>query len=440
MPTRSHNTRPNVVQVICHDLGRYVGCLGAPIETPNIDGLAEEGVLFSNYCCTAAQCSPSRGSIMTGRYPHNNGLVGLAHIGWRIGANEVTLPMYLNRAGYHTRLIGHQHENSEAPMLGYQKIESIPHDALTVASGLDDFLNGDAQDGQPFYVNCGIAEPHRPYDREGYEKDDPDTLETLPYLPDRPGIREDLAGLHGLIWRLDEAVGQMRESLEASGLAENTLFIFTTDHGIAMPRAKGTCYDPGIGTTLITRWPAQFTGGRVQDELLTNCDLLPTILDLAGVDAPPQLDGRSFLELLDEDERYEPRDEIFAEMTWHDQYNPMRAIRTNRYKYVRNFGRRPLVYMPADIYVAPAGEDMKADFYNEVRPTEELYDLERDPLEQESVIDDPDYDDIAWTLRTRVQNWMVDTNDPLLYGDYAPTTKQRERAEERPMDNGVPHV
>src|SRR6056297_2952203 len=118
----------------------------------------------------------------------------------------------------------------------------------------------------------------------------------------------------------------------------------------------------------------------------------------------------------------------------------MRAVRTNRYKYVRNFGRRPLVYMRADIYAAPAGEDMKEDFYNEVRPKEELYDLDRDPLEQDNVIDDEDYDDIAWTLRTRVQNWMVDTNDPLLYGDYAPTTKQRERAEEHPMDNGVPHV
>ena len=440
MPHTHHGSRPNIIEVICHDLGQYVGCLGAPIETPNIDGLAADGVLFSSYACTAAQCSPSRGSIMTGRYPHNNGLVGLAHIGWELGANEVTLPMYLNRAGYHTRLIGHQHENTEVPMLGYQVHDNVKIDALSVADALGEFLRGDAQSRQPFFVSCGITEPHRPYEREGYDRDDPDTLEVLPYLPDRPGIREDLAGLHGLIWRLDEAVGRMRELLEASGLADNTIFVFTTDHGIAMPRAKGTCYDPGIGTTLIVRWPAQFSGGRVQDELLTNCDLLPTILDLAGADVPEHVEGRSFLELLDEDDRYEPRDHIFAEMSWHDQYNPMRAVRTNRYKYVRNFGRRPLVYMPADIYVAPAGEAMKEDFYNEVRPREELYDLDRDPLEMSNVIDGEAYDDIAWTLRTRVHNWMVETNDPLLYGDYAPTKEQRERREQRPMDNGVPHV
>ncbi len=439
MPTASHNARPNIVQIICHDLGRYVGCLGAPIDTPNIDALADEGVLFASYHCTAAQCSPSRGSIMTGRYPHNNGLVGLAHLGWQIGANEVTLPMYLNRAGYHTRLIGHQHENSEPAMLGYQTIESPKNDARTVAAALHEFLHGEARGGQPFYVNCGIGEPHRPYEREGYDRDDPDTLEVLPYLPDRPGIREDLAGLHGLIWRLDEAVGAMRESLEASGLADNTLFIFTTDHGIAMPRAKGTCYDPGTGTVLILRWPEQFAGGRVRSELLTNCDFLPTLLDLAGVDVPPQVDGRSFLALADGDERYEPREEIFCEMNWHDQYNPMRAVRTNRYKYIRNFGRRPLVYMPADIYVAPAGEAMKEDFYSAVRPTEELYDLDSDPLEMNNLIADPDYDDAAWTLRTRVQNWMVETNDPLLYGDYAPAREQRERNESKPMDNGIPH-
>ncbi len=439
MPTASHNARPNIVEVICHDLGQHIGCLGAAIETPNIDGLASEGVLFDNYCCTAAQCSPSRGSIMTGRYPHNNGLVGLAHLGWRIGANEVTLPMYLNRAGYHTRLIGHQHENSEPAMLGYQVIETPKIDALSIADALDGFLLGDTQNGRPFFVSCGITEPHRPYEREGYDRDDPNTLQPVPWLPDRPGIREDQAGLHGLIWRLDEAVGRMRASLEASGLADDTVFIFTTDHGTAMPRAKGTCYDPGIKTTLIVRWPAQFSGGRVQSELLTNCDLLPTIVDLAGADAPPHLDGRSFLAVLDEDDRYEPREDIFAEMTWHDQYNPMRAVRTNRYKYIRNFGRRPLVYMPADIYVAPAGEEMIEDFYSSVRPTEELYDLDRDPLEMNNVIDDAAYDDIAWTLRTRVQGWMVETNDPLLYGDYAPTTRQRERNENNPMDNDVPH-
>ncbi len=425
----SFGSRPNILIVICHDLGQHVGCLGAPIETPSIDALAEDGVLFSNYCCTAAQCSPSRGSIMTGRYPHK-----LAHIGWEIGAQEVTLPMYMNAAGYSTHLFGIQHEHNEAARLGYRHIDESRRDARGATELLVNFLDQVRPGDKPFFVSTGIAEPHRPYEREGYDRDDPDALQTLPYLPDRPGIREDLAGLHGLIWRLDEAVGRIRAKLEKTGLAENTLFIFTTDHGIAMPRAKGTCYDPGLKTILAMRWAGRFEGGRRQEELLTNCDLLPTLLDLAGAETPDCVEGRSFLGLLDQQD-YEPRDDVFAEMTWHDKYNPMRCIRTNEHKYIRNFGDRPLVYLPADIYVAPAGEEMRDEFYATRRPEEELYDLANDPLEMNNLIDDPDYAEVAERLRKRVADWMAETNDPLLYGDYPPTKAQRERLEQRQFDN-----
>ena len=432
--TPSFGSRPPILLVICHDLGQYLGCLGAPIETPNLDGLAQDGVLFTNYCCTAASCSPSRGSIMTGRYPHNNGLVGLAHIGWEIGAQDVTLPMHLNAAGYSTHLFGHQHEHSEPARLGYRHIQLDGADARSASATLIGFLESVEPGGQPFFVSTGIAEPHRPYEREGYDRDDPDKLQPLPYLPDRPGIREDLAGLHGLIWRLDESIGKITAALERTGLAEDTLLIFTTDHGIAMPRAKGTCYDPGIQTALIVRWPGRFEGGRRQDELLTNCDLLPTLLDLAGARTPSCVEGRSFLPLLDGGD-YQPREDIFAEMTWHDKYNPMRCVRTNDHKYIRNFGDRPLVYIPADIYVAPAGQEMKDEFYGSRRPPEELYDLRSDPLEMHNLIDDPAYAEVAERLRARVQDWMVETDDPLLYGDYAPTKLQRERGERKELDN-----
>ena len=422
--------RPNILFIICHDVGQHVGCYGAGLATPRIDELAADGVKLTTYACTAAQCSPSRGSIMTGRYPHNNGLVGLAHIGWELNEDEVTLPMYLNDHGYATHLFGLQHESADSSRMGYQHIWEESRNALGVAPKVAEFLHeaADSEDSQPFFASVGIAEPHRPYQREGYKRDDPSAVTLLPWLPDRPGIREDIAGLNGLMYAVDEAVGVMSDALAETDLDRNTLVVFTTDHGLAMPRAKGMCYDPGIMTALIMRLPDRFDGGRTHDELLGNVDTLPTLLQLVGADLPENTDGRSFLGLLDGTD-YAPREDVFVEMTWHDKYNPMRGIRTTRHKYVRNFGDRPLVYLPSDIYRGRAGEEMRDEYYATSRPAEELYDLQRDPLEHRNLTGDPEHEEVLVKLRDRVQRWMEETHDPLLQGDWPPTEKQRERLE-----------
>ncbi len=426
----SANARPNILFIICHDVGQHVGCYGAGLNTPRIDELAADGVKFTKYACTAAQCSPSRGSIMTGRYPHINGLVGLAHIGWEFNDDEVTLPMYLNDAGYGTYLFGGQHESADPKRVGYHNIWGESGNALGVAPRVAEFLRETAAAGtqQPFFACVGIGEPHRPYQRKGYKADDPAEVTLLPWLPDRPGIREDIAGLNGLMYAVDEAVGIMSDALAETNLDRDTLVVFTTDHGLAMPRAKGMCYDPGIMTALIMRMPGRFEGGRMHDELLSNIDMLPTLLEFAGAEDPTNIDGRSFLGLLDAID-YAPREDIFVEMTWHDKYNPMRGIRTSRYKYVKNFGERPLVYLPSDIYRGRAGEEMRDEYYATTRPEEELYDLKADPLERRNLADHPEQQQRLSALRDRVQRWMEETNDRLLEGDWPPTDKQRERLE-----------
>jgi len=421
--------KPNILMVICHDLGTHCGCYGEGVSTPNLDALAADGVRFSEYHCTAAQCSPSRGSIMTGKYPHNNGLVGLAHIGWDYNEGEKTLPMFLRDAGYSTHLFGIQHETGgDAHRLGYDEVNRQTSKALEVADIVTEWLRGRAGSGsqQPFFASVGTVEPHRPYDAPGYQPDDPDEVELLYWLPDRPGIRLDIARLNGMVRALDEAVGRIRQALEDTGLEEDTLLIFTTDHGLAMPRAKGTCYDPGTRTTLIMRLPGRWDDGAVHGELLTNCDFLPTIMELIGGPQPEGIDGRSFLPLLDGG-AYEPRENIFVEMTWHDKYNPMRGIRTNKYKYIRNFGDRPLVYLPLDVWRGPAGEEMRDEYYATRRPAEELYDLEADPLEQNNVAGEAEYQAVFEELRGRVQTWMEETHDRLLEGDWPPSPAQAER-------------
>lgn len=426
---------PNILMVIVHDLGQYLGCYGYSIKTPNLDQLAAAGVRFDNYHCTAAQCSPSRGSIMTGLYPHNNGLVGLAHIGWEYNSGVRKLPEYLREQGYASFLFGAQHESADPGSLGYDRVFRSGGQARQAAAAFCAQAPELAASHQPFFACVGFNEPHRPYGQEGYRNDPPERVTPLPWLPDRPGIREDIGGLNGLVYEVDDRVGQIVARLEETGLRENTLVIFTTDHGTAMPRAKGTCFDPGTKTALIWSLPGRFDGGKAHGELLSNVDLLPSLVELAGGKAPAGIDGRSFLPLAD-GRPYTPRDHVFLEMTWHDRYNPMRAIRTTTHKYIRSFGDRPLVYLPADIYVGRAGEEVRHEYYSRRRPEEELYDLQADPLEQRDVAGVPEMQPILAELRGRVQAWMEATNDPILEGDWPPTEAQYEREQEDATPNG----
>jgi arylsulfatase A-like enzyme len=435
--------RPNVVLVHCHDLGQYLGCYGADVETPNLDAFASDGVLLENYFCTAPQCSPSRSSIMTGTYPHENGVMGLAHMGWTLDEDQLTLPMHLSEAGYSTHLLGFQHEVPEdrPKRLGYDTADTGTKRALELVDVVGGFLDAHAGD-DPFFVSVGIEEPHRPFrrdyvDDEVYETVDAADVEPLPYLPDDDPILEDIAALQALTaGTLDRAFGEMRDRIHEAGLAEETLVAFTTDHGIAMPRAKGTCYDPGLETALMVHQPGVVEGGRRHDELLSNVDLMPTLLDLAGLSPPDVVAGRSFAPLLRGDgDDYEARTEVYGEMTWHDRYNPVRAIRTERYKYVRNFSVLPRVFVPMDVVPTPSGRSVHEEFHVQHRPEEELYDLREDPHEQEnlapdrppfeptSVGTDPDseYEDVLADLRGRLEAWMEATDDPLLDGPVAYT-------------------
>ncbi|MGI5818611.1 MAG: sulfatase [Armatimonadota bacterium] len=419
--------RPNIVQIIAHDLGTHLGCYGAGLRTPQIDRLAAEGVCFTDHHCTAAQCSPARGSITTGLYPHNNGLVGLTW-GWELHDDLVCMPERLRRAGYSTHLFGVQHETGGGiSRLGYETRESAATSALPLADELSQWLRARSSSGEerPFFVSMGTSEPHRPYHREGYRDDDPADVTPLPWLPDRPAIRHDIAGLNGLVYALDEAVGVVRQAVEDSGLADNTLLIVTCDHGIAMPRAKCTCYDPGTRTALIMRLPGRWDDGAVHDELLTNCDLMPTLMELVGEPVAEPIDGRSFLGLLDGAD-YEPREQIFTEMTYHGMYNPMRCVRTKTHKYIRNLAELPLVYMPVDIWEAPAGQEMAGEYYSRARPREELYDLQADPWEQENLAGEAGCEDLLCELSGRVDAWMEASGDPLLRGRYPASDAHRK--------------
>lgn len=433
-------SRPNILLIHSHDLGQYLGCYGVGVETPEIDALAASGAVFDNHYAVAPQCSPSRGSLMTGRYPHENGLMGLAHDDWELHADERILPHYLSRAGYETHLFGLQHITQDTDRLRYDHVHSEgnlypgvspevhqANRARNVASVVSSYLEQAALRA-PFFASIGFFECHRVQDRDGrfgfdagyYAGDDPDEVRPLPYLPDRRGIRTDLADMRGMVYAIDDAVGRIRDSLRRAGLAEETFVLFTTEHGLAFPRAKGSCYDAGIEAALICGGPNVAEGGRRYDELVCNVDVLPTILDRIGLDVPDHVTGRSFLPLLTGDGDYEERERIFAEMTWHDVYNPVRSIRTDRYKYIRSFWHLPQVYLPADIFASESGRSVREAYGVSIRPYEELYDLRDAPQEDDNVALEPRYQDVRTDLSEQLHDWMVETDDPLLDGPVLP--------------------
>lgn len=410
--------RPNVLMIICHDLGQHLSCYGnISVETPNIDSIAKDGLLFKNYFATAPLCSPSRGSIMTGRYPGTTQFMGLVNRGWELSLNEKTLPMYLKEAGYSTYLFGFQHERRDPYTLGYERVigwDDPPHLARKIIPKVISFLEEDVK--KPFFACVGLFEVHRPWGF--YQKVDPRIVKVPEYLPDTPEVREDLAMFYGSILETDYYVGKLLQTLRESKKDEDTLLIFTTDHGIAFPRAKSTLYDPGIKTTLILKWArGGLTGGKVYNELLSNVDLLPTLLDILEIDIPEYIQGISFKGLL-YDENYTPREKIFAQKDWHDIYDPIRCIRTERFKYIRNYieGVWPYLPLPLDIEESLSRASLGNSHIMRTREKEELYDLSTDPQEKNNLVSNSEYKNILEELKSELYRWQKEINDPILEG------------------------
>lgn len=422
----------NLIMIDCHDLGQHLGAYGwKTVPSPNLDALAADGVRFENSFCTAPQCSPSRSALYTGRYPHANGMFGLAHapFDWRLHPDEIHLARHLRDAGYATTLLGIQHvtahEAEAIKALGFEQVFQA-EEASEVGDLAVAYLEH-APDG-PFFLNIGFTFPHR--DNHGlFKQAPPDAslgVEVPPYLVQTPEAEGEFAELQGVIGQMDKAVGRIWQTLKDLDLLEDTWLIFTTDHGLAMPRAKCTLYDPGIEVALLMFGkPFGLVGGQVLREMVSNVDLVPTILDMLSLPIPARLQGRSFAPVLRR-EAYQPREQVFAEKTFHTAYEPQRAIRTERYKLIWNI-EAGIVNVPGDIMRSPIFPQMIQPIVVE-RPHFELYDLQTDPLEQQNLVDDPAYAETFHALRRQLLGWMQETGDPILEGPIASPFYARGRA------------
>jgi len=418
--------KPNIILFITHDQGQFLRCYNTVqtpnnLHTPNLDKIAEDGIRFTNNFCTAPQCSPSRGSMQTSLYPHQNGLMGLTNRGWNLPDTNKTLPIYMKELGYTTHLVGLQHETNFPEKLGYDTMSKRTKDYKYKINKIEKdflhFIEAHQADDKPFYANFGTIETHRPFSAWA-DSVDANDVEVPPFLPDHEMIRKDLGEFYGTIEKVDILIGKIIDRLHDTNLLENTLFIYTTDHGSAFPRSKCTLYDPGIKTLLLMSLTSSelFSGGKIYDQMISNIDLLPSLVNLAGGKPPRNIEGKSILPLL-KGEIDEFRNRIFAEKTYHELYDPIRCMRTKKYKMIYNFKPLDTLYqIPADILKDLSGQYMK-ERYNYPRAVEELYDLEIDPNEKVNLAENPEFEHVVGTLKKELFNWIKYTNDPILFGE-----------------------
>lgn len=408
------------------------------METPNIERFASSGVVFRQAFCAAPTCSPSRGALLTGRYPHQNGLIGLTHRGFAMAETARHLAAILRDRGWTTVLAGTQHELSEGNGFPYARLDGprrpdpLERDRHT-ADAASRFLQ--SRPNEPFFLACGFSLPHRefPKPRESDHWRGP-----LPpgLLPDTAEVRRDFAGYRRAVREMDDCAGRVLSAIDSSGLAGNTVVVFTTDHGPAFPGMKGQCTDLGIGVSLALRIPGLTSAGTECGAPVSQLDLVPTLMDLTAIPVPADLEGQSLLPLL-RGESDAVRDAVFAETNYHVSAEFARMIRTRTHKLIRRFGPSTdtMVWNNIDESPTKAAWRSEPSLWRKPAPVE-LYDLREDPSESRNLADHPGCTGLRTELEAALWEWMRRTDDPLLHGPIPPPPGAR--LDDGPQPGGSP--
>ncbi|MEM6458834.1 MAG: sulfatase [Planctomycetota bacterium] len=414
-------TPPNLLVITLHDTGRYFGCYGvATVQTPHIDRIAAQGVRCTSMFCTSPVCSPSRGAMNTGLYPQTNGLMGLTHEpwDWRLHDDARHIAQHLGDAGYETVLARFQHESPEPRRLGFDKHLTPHHRPGPVAArDLAGYLR-QRRDPRPFYVQFGMFETHTPYDFGRAEPDNRLGVTLPPWVEPNDHAVRHFAGLQGSAKQADRAVGIVLDALDQADLADNTIVVFTVDHGLEIGslRAKWSCYDAGLEIAYLIRWPdGGLVGGRTCDALLSNVDHTPTMLDLLGIAPPPPPDrgghrrGISAAAALRSDGQIDTaghRRHVFAMFVGGSE---QRCVRSRRHKLIRNFGPGRYATRPVDLNHPGA-------FVSTAKPPVELYDLEQDPDESDNLAEHDTHTPLRDGLDAVLIEHLRAVRDPILSG------------------------
>ena len=451
--TQHKEQRPNIVFILSDDHSYpYLGCYGNPdLQTPNIDRLATEGILYHCAYTTAPQSVPSRASLMTGRNVLD---VEMSRFSAPLQRKYIAFPEILRENGYYTGICGRSYHLDGSDTKAPETIRTFEKYNLETFKDRVDYLRKgsdslaieqfkeflDLVPGQsPFFIQVNFHDPHRDFTAYEYEPD-PDVINMPKTMPDNKEFRSEQAGFYGEINRLDENVGLVLHELEERNLDKNTLIVFMGDNGSALLRGKGTLYDTGLHVPLIIKWEGKVPKGKHSYALFSGEDFAPTLLDAAGIPVPDYMSGKSFVPTFANPDTT-IRNEVFAVRVSHgsglprstDHFDLSRTVFTKDYKLIYNIlWQEP--YLPVDFVNMPSWKSIEEQhekgtldsifekmLFPKNRPMFELFDLQKDPDEMVNLSGQPEYEKIEHELKARLHEWMI------VYRDYAPLPIETEK-------------
>lgn len=416
------------------------------IITPNLDALAKRSHRFTSNRTVVPICQPAREAMMTGMLPHHSGGTGFTPI----NNDTPTFTTILQDQGYFTAGI-HKLQHMQPPgcfpwdfQRGGMNGNPLTWDdrnPVLIADVVEEAMGAARTAGKPFYINCNITDPHRPFygSPEAAKQDHnqtgdykipheikPEDVTIPPHLEDLPDVRIELAQYWNSVQRLDIAIGNILERLSKSPEADNTLIVFSSDHGMPFPFAKSTCYDSGTRVPVVMCWPGM-SAPNSYDALTMNIDLLPTVLDILSVEIPSSVDGKSWMPLIDGSVNAFHEYSFTYMNTGYDGLSyPMRAIQDHRYLMIfspwsdGHFALKKIDSMAGLTFKATAragrsNRRIAARAHQYIFGTLlALYDLKTDPGERVNIVDRPDMRDRVSVMKRALLENMRSTNDPEL--------------------------
>lgn len=414
-------SKPNIILIIADDVSwDDIGCYGnKAIRTPNLDRLAREGIRFNNVFVTASSCSPSRSSIITGRYPHNT---GAAELHTPLPPHMTFFPELLKKNGYFTAQAGKWHEGPHTK----RAYDTLIEGDVNGAGGEDQWiaLLKNRPRNKPFFFWLAPYDAHREW-QEDHSNPSHQTSEVIvpPALIDSEGTRADLVSYYNEISRLDSYIGRLENELRLQGLSENTLIIFMADNGRPFPGSKTRLTDQGVKTPFLIKWPKGILKPGTQcQSLVSAIDIAPTLLNIASVNVPTSVQGKSFAALLKTPEN--PfRSYVFTEHNWHDYQAYERGVRTKDFLYILNLRPGFANQGPLDAVNSPAFQALlearekksltpaQADIFVSPRSAEEFFDVLNDREQIVNLIEKPNHKKSISKMRAVLIEWQNQTGD-----------------------------